>query len=78
MNDRLTKWVIEKIEKEYCDDIALLIGIKGHSTNGDNHGECFDYFIPCTPKGERLSRAFIVEGVGHDLYARDWERAYDI
>lgn len=74
MNNRLTKWVIEKIEKEYRDDIALLIGIKGHSTNGDDHGECFDYFIPCTQRGEELSRAFIVEGVGHDLYARDWER----
>ncbi|MBQ2407710.1 MAG: hypothetical protein II312_13800 [Lachnospiraceae bacterium] len=74
MNNRLTKWVIEKIKKEYCDDIALLISIKGHSTNGDNHGECFDYFIPCTPRGEELSRAFIIEGIGHDLYARDWDR----
>ena len=33
MNE-LTKWVINKIEKEYKDDVALLIGIKGHSTEG--------------------------------------------
>ena len=74
MTNELTKWVIEKIKREYRDDIALLIGIKGHSTNGDDHGECFDYFVPCTQRGEELSRAFIVEGVGHDLYSRDWER----
>lgn len=74
MNNRLTDWVIEKIKKDYPDDIALLISIKGHSTNEDDHGECFDYFIPCTKRGEELARAFIVEGVGHDLYARDWER----
>lgn len=74
MNNKLTKWVIEKIKREYRDDIALLIGIKGHSTNGDDHGECFDYFVPCTQRGEELSRSFIIEGIGHDLYPRDWDR----
>lgn len=70
----LTKWCIEKIKREYPEDIALLIGIRGHSTNGDGHGEIFDYFVPCTDRGYELSRAFIVEGVGHDLYPRSWER----
>lgn len=74
MTNQLTKWVIDKIKKEYREDIALLIGIKGHSTNGDDHGECFDYFVPSTRRGEELSRAFIVAGIGHDLYPRDWER----
>lgn len=46
----LTQWVIEKIEADYKDDIALLIGIKGHSTDNDEHGECFDYFIPMQRK----------------------------
>lgn len=70
----LTKWVIEKIEAEYKDDIALLIGIKGHSTDDDGHGECFDYFIPTTERGYELSQTFIIDGVGHDLYGRSWER----
>lgn len=46
----LTEWVIDKIEKEYKEDVALLIGIKGHATEGDCHGECFDYFIPATDR----------------------------
>lgn len=70
----LTKWVIDKIEKEYKDDVALLIGIKGHSTDGDEHGEIFDYFVPATERGNELSETFIIDGVGHDLYPRSWER----
>ena len=69
----LTKWAIQKIETLYKDDIALLIGIKGHTTDGDCHGECFDYFIPATDKGYELSQTFIIDGVGHDLYPRSWE-----
>ena len=70
----LTKWVIEKIEADYKEDIALLIGIKGHSTDNDEHGECFDYFIPATGRGCELAQTFIIDGVGHDLYPRSWER----
>lgn len=70
----LTKWVINKIENEYKDDVALLIGIKGHSTDGDCHGECFDFFVPATERANELAETFIIDGVGHDLYPRSWER----
>lgn len=70
----LTKWVINKIQKEYKDDVALLIGIKGHSTDGDSHGECFDFFVPATERANELAETFIIDGVGHDLYPRSWER----
>lgn len=70
----LTEWVIQKIETEYKEDIALLVGIKGHATNEDSHGECFDYFVPATERGNELAETFIIDGVGHDLYPRSWER----
>lgn len=70
----LTKWAIEKIEKEYPDDIALLLGVPGHETDGDAHGTCFDYFVPATERGNELAQTFIIDGVGHDLYPRSWER----
>ena len=54
--------------------MALLIGIRGHATDGDCHGECFDYFIPATDRAYELEETFIIDGVGHDLYARSWER----
>ena len=70
----LTKWVIDKIERDYKDDVALLIGIKGHSTDGDGHGEIFDFFVPATERGNELAETFIIDGIGHDLYPRSWER----
>ncbi len=72
--NELTDWVIRKIEKEYKDDIALLIAIHGHNTDDDQHGVCFDYFVPATDRGNELTETFIIDGVGHDLYPRSWER----
>ena len=74
MTNKLTQWVIDKIEKDYKSDIDLLIGIQGHSIDGDQHGVCFDFFVPATEKGCELAQTFIIDGVGHDLYPRKWER----
>ena len=72
--NKLTDWVIRKIEKEYKDDVALLIGIQGHNIDDDQHGVCFDYYVPATERGNELAETFIIDGVGHDLYPRSWER----
>lgn len=74
VTDKITDWVINKIKKEYRDDIALLIGVQGHNIDRDNHGECFDYFIPATERGYQLSQTFIIDKIGFDLYPRSWER----
>lgn len=71
---KLTEWAINKIKTEYPNDVALLIAVHGHSVNNDGHGECFDYFVPATERGNELSQTFIIDGVGHDLYPRSWER----
>ena len=70
----LMDWAIQKIRKEYPEDVALLVAIDAHSVNDDGHGECFDYFVPATEQGNALAMTFIVEGIGHDLYPRSWER----
>lgn len=72
--NRLTQWVIRKIRNEYKEDVALLIGIGGHNTDGDQHAVPFDYFVPATERGNELTETFIIDGVGHDLYPRSWER----
>ena len=72
--NRLTQWVIDKIKTEYPDDVALLVAVEGASTNGDGHGEPFDYFVPATERGYGLAQTFIIGGVGNDLYPRSWER----
>jgi hypothetical protein len=70
----LSEWAIKKINAEYPDDVALLVAVDGISVAGDGHGECFDYFVPVTERGNRLSRTFIIDGIGYDLYPRSWER----
>lgn len=70
----LTEWVIDKIKSEYKDDIAILAAVKGHAIDGDEHGEVFDYFVPATERGYELSQTFMIDGIGHDLYPRSWER----
>ena len=72
--NRLTDWVIRKIENEYKDDVALLLAVHGHNTDDDQHGLCFDYFVPAKEKGYELAETFIIDGVGYDLYPRSWER----
>lgn len=70
----LTNWAITQIQEKYKDDVALLIAISGHSLEDDCHGECFDYFVPANENGKNLAQTFIINGVGHDLYPRSWER----
>jgi hypothetical protein len=72
--EQLTQWAIEKIKTEYADDVALLIGVPSAEFESDSHGVCFDYFIPATERGLELSRTFILDGIGYDLYGRTWER----
>ncbi|MHB1483363.1 MAG: hypothetical protein ACYCYI_01745 [Saccharofermentanales bacterium] len=72
--EKLTEWAINKIKTEYIDDIALLVAVEGHSVNEDGHGECFDYFVPTTDRGNELAQTFMIDGIGYDLYPRSWER----
>jgi len=74
MGPKLTEWVIDKIRRDYPEDVALLIGLEGCAMFGDGHGECFDYFVPATERGCELERSIVIAGVHHDLYNRDWAR----
>jgi len=71
---KLTEWAINKIKSEYPGDVALLVAVEGHSVNGDEHGLCFDYYVPATERGLEFGRTFIIGGIGYDLYPRSWER----
>lgn len=74
INENLLEWVIEKIKKEYKDDICLLIGNDNLKLEQDSQGSYFNYFVPANEKGYSLSRTFIVDGIGYDLYPRSWQR----
>lgn len=80
MDDRkILDWAINKIQTDFKNDVALLIG-HGFDKIEDDETGCllrqfkgeFDYFIPESTRAYKLSKSFIVNGVGYDLYPRDW------
>lgn len=73
-NERLLDWVIGKIEKEYKDDVCLLIGNDFLNLEQDMDGSYFNYFVPANEKAYNLAKTFIIDGIGYDLYPRSWDR----
>ena len=71
---KLDNWVINKIKKEYKDDVALLIGHNSYRLEEDKAKASFSYFFPATEKAMGLSRTFIIDGAGYDLFPMSWER----
>jgi hypothetical protein len=74
MGPKLTQWAIDKIKRDYPDDVALLIGVEHKSTDGSGHGECFDCYVSATGRGGELGREIKIGGVNHDLFDCGWER----
>lgn len=79
IDKELVEWAINKIQTEYKDDVALLIGqVGGGKIPTDEQNMVFDFFIPTTERGNQLARTFIIEDMGYDLYPISWERLEEI
>lgn len=75
IDKELIDWAVQKIETEYKEDVALLIGqVGGCKIPTDEQKMAFDYFIPATQRGCQLAQTFIIEDMGYDLYPITWER----
>lgn len=72
---RAAELLIEKIKKDYTDDVALVV-MMGSAIYGETHSRSdLDlYFIPKTERGFRLCFTFIIDGIGFDFWAIPWER----
>jgi hypothetical protein len=73
-SDKLDQWVINKIKKEYKNDVCLLLGHNTWKLDEDKCNALFSFFIPASDKAKRLARTFIIGGIGYDLFAMSWER----
>lgn len=72
-NKELIDIVIQKVQKEYQDDIDL-IGVCGSFFTGDFH-EKSDLDLLVVLNNERgwgFSTCFILDGIGYDLYGSPW------
>lgn len=74
INDRLADWAITKVEKEFKDDVCLLISHDTLKLEKDASGSSLSYFIPATENAYKLAKTFIINGIGYDLFPMSWER----
>lgn len=75
IDKELIEWAVEKIKKDYKEDVALLIGQKGAcKIPTDEQNVAFDFYVPCTDRGYQLAQTFIIEDMGYDLFPMSWER----
>ena len=74
-NDMIVEWVVNKIKKEYKDDVSMLLTYGSYENGTANPLSDVDfYFIPKTENAYKLCKTFIVEGIGFDLFPMSWER----
>ncbi|MGH4119504.1 hypothetical protein [Clostridium sp.] len=74
ISGELNAWAIDKIKKEFPDDVALLIGHEHWKITPDGDEIAFNFFIPSTERGYNLSQTFIIEDIGYDLFPISWDR----
>lgn len=76
-DSEILQWVINKIDREYKDDVALVLGHGRDMQGADGRTGRFkgeiDYYVPITERANSLSQSFIVDEVCYDIYPRTWE-----
>jgi len=68
--------IIDKIKKDYKDDIAI-VALCGSYIYNDTHpkSDLDFYFIPKTERGREMSQCFILNDIGFDFWGMSWSRA---
>ena len=77
--DKLTQWLLDTIETQYKDDVALVLVHDHLVLPCDGFKKAFDFFVPVDTREaearvDQLSRTFIIHNIGLDLYPRYWKR----
>jgi hypothetical protein len=71
--------LIEKIKKDYKDDIALVVMMGSQIFNDTHKKSDLDlYFVPKTKRGYNLGFVFTLDGIGFDIWPISWERLENI
>lgn len=67
--------LLEVIREQYANDICILL-IYGSCVNGTSHekSDLDMIFVPKTERGRNLSKTFILDGIGYDLWGSSWNR----
>jgi hypothetical protein len=72
---RAAEILIEKIKKDYKDDIAVVVVMGSYIYNETHSRSDLDmYYVPKSERGKNLGKVFIIDGIGFDFWPISWER----
>jgi hypothetical protein len=67
--------LLEKIRKDYKDDMSFVVICGSRIYNQLHEKSDVDlYYLAKTPRGNKLSKVFIFEGIGYDIWSIPWDR----
>lgn len=75
INDRLVEWISDRAVSEFAGEISLVVIYGSHVNGTGNRLSDVDcYYVPKTERAARAGVAFILDGVGYDIFPVSWER----
>ncbi|MDR3120907.1 MAG: hypothetical protein LBU58_06195 [Clostridiales bacterium] len=74
IGEQLEAWAVSRIETEFPNDVSLLVRHKSLCLDNDHDKIGFCYYVPATARAGGLSRTFVIDGVGYDLFPFSWEQ----
>ena len=74
VNEKLEQWAVNKIEKEFRDDVCLLLRHKTLKLDIDQDVMGLESYVPNTARSNALAKTFIINKIGYDLFPQTWER----
>ncbi len=77
-NEQLTDWIISRIKNKFKNEISLLIGEETYKLDTDRGQAAMSFFFPTAEKASGLTRTFIIDSIGYDLFPLSWERMESI
>ena len=72
-NNQFTEWFLDKIEKEYSDDVDMVLGCSSLQAPGYEDETRPDIFVPATKRGYELASLFLINRCKYDIYPRSWD-----
>ncbi len=74
-NDMIAQWAARRAASEFHGAVSMVLTYGSYINGTANALSDVDfYFIPKTDDGYRMSKTFIIDGVGYDLFPMSWER----
>lgn len=74
VNEKLVKWILDKIESEYKNEVSLVLSHNTLLLEKDMEGPAVSFYIPASERAYGLAKTFIIDGIGYDFYPISWER----